>query len=242
MILGVIPARWASTRFPGKPLADIHGKPMIWHVYQRCQEAGCLDRILVATDDDRILDACRSYQIEAMMTGTHPTGTDRVAEVARSVKADLYVNVQGDEPFVAPEAIRTVVAFAKNEPMPVNACAKITDADDLVDVNVPMVVVTADWTALYLSRSAIPYPKTRGGQYLKQVCVYAFQASDLDWFSRQAQGPVERAEGIELLRFLEHRRDVRMVEVEPSPLSVDTPEDLARAVCYLGSHDGRKCE
>lgn len=228
--LAVIPARWASTRFPGKPLAWIGNKPMIWHVYQRCIEAACFDRILVATDDERIGQACTKYKLDWLMTKTsHPTGTDRVAEVATRIPADLYVNVQGDEPFVAPEAIRAVVEASWGELMPVNACAKITDPADLVDVTVPKVVVSADWTAIYLSRSPVPYPKTRAGACYQQVCVYGFDREDLEWFVCHPQGPVEQSEGIELLRFLEHGRDVRMVEVPASPIAVDTPQDLERA-------------
>jgi len=230
MILGVIPARWASTRFPGKPLAMIGDKPMMWHVYQRCQEAGCFTRIVVATDDERIRRACKRLKLGVIMTkSSHATGTDRVAEVARSLFAGVYVNVQGDEPFVSPEAIRSVVEVAKGETMPVNACAPITDPADLVDVNIPKVVMSQDSRAVYLSRCPVPYPKTRSGVSYKQVCVYGFRGVDLEWFSRQRQGPVEQSEGIELLRFLEHGRDVRMVEVPASPVAVDAPEDLERA-------------
>ena len=234
MILAVIPARWASTRFPGKPLALIGGKPMLWHVYRRCLEADCFDRIVVATDDRRIEGACEGLKLDVIMTKTsHPTGTDRVAEVATRIPADLYINVQGDEPFVAREALQAVVEASRRELMPVNACAKISDPADLVDVTIPKVVVSADWTALYLSRSPVPYPKTRVGACYQQVCVYGMDQYDLDWFVRQHQGPVEQAEGIELLRFLEHGRDVRMVEVPASPVSVDTMSDLIRAREHL---------
>ena len=169
-------------------------------------------------------------RLDVIMTKqSHPTGTDRVAEVAIQIPAELYVNVQGDEPFVAPDAIRAVVRAAQGELMPVNACAKITDPADLVDVTVPKVVVSADWTAIYLSRSPVPYPKTRAGTYYRQVCVYGFDREDLEWFVCHPQGPVEQSEGIELLRFLEHGRDVRMVEVPASPIAVDMPQDLERA-------------
>lgn len=226
----MIPTRWGSTRLPGKALADIGGKPMVWHVYQRCLESKCLDRIVVATDDERIRQACESLGLGVIMTAdSHPTGTDRVAEVATQIQADCYVNVQGDEPCVAPEAIRAVVECAKVELMPVNACALITDPADLVDVTVPKVVVSADWIAVYLSRSPVPYPRRRARPCYQQVCVYAFDRDDLAWFQKQPVGPVEETEGIELLRFLEHRRPVRMVEVPASPVAVDTPEDLERA-------------
>lgn len=242
MILGVIPARWASTRFPGKPLAPIGDRPMVWHVYQRCLEADCLGHIVVATDDRRIQQACRRFKLDVVMTKTsHPTGTDRVAEVASQIAAELYVNVQGDEPFVAAEGIRAVVHAARTELMPVNACAAITDPADLVDVTVPKVVVSADWTALYLSRSAVPYPKRRAGHHYQQVCVYGFDRADLDWFVRQPPGVIEQAEDIELLRFLEHGRDVRMVEVRASPVAVDTPADLVRAqVIYAGMQEKKR--
>ena len=230
MILGVIPARWASTRFPGKPLAEIAGRPMIWHVYQRCQEAGCLDRTLVATDDDRLLDACEQYHIDAMMTAsTHPTGTDRVAEVARSVKADLYVNVQGDEPLISPEAIRLMAEAGKSVPYVANGCAETTDLADLIDATVPKVLVGKHRQAIYLSRSPVPYPKTRGARYLIQVCVYAFTPEGLRVFANTPQGQLERSEGIELLRFIERHLPVKMIEVPRSPVAVDTLEDLERA-------------
>lgn len=239
--LGVIPARWGSTRFPGKALAMIGNRPMVWHVYQRCLESRCLDRIVVATDDKRIEAACRKLCIPTEMTGAHHrNGTERVAEVARRVKADWYVNVQGDEPFVHPKAIRKVVQEARLGQLPTNGCAEISDPADVVDTNVIKVAMTADRTAVFLSRTPIPYPKSRGVRHHCQVMVYAFDPDDLAFYMQHEPGPLERSEGIELLRFLEYGRDVRMVVVPPSPLSVDTPEDLARAQAYFHAHRNRR--
>lgn len=236
MILGVIPARWASSRFPGKPLAEIAGKPMLWHVYQRCVEAACLDRIVVATDDERISDACTHYSLDWTMTQAyHPTGTDRVAEVATHIPAEYYINVQGDEPLVAPSAISAIVEARRSGRLPTNGCAEITDLADLIDITVPKVVVAPDWTAIYLSRWAIPYPKSRTTPHYSQVCVYGFDRGDLEWYARTPPGPLELAEGIEVLRFLEHGRDVHIVKVPPSLVAVDTPADLERARRILGS-------
>ena len=235
MILGVIPARWASSRFPGKPLAEIAGKPMLWHVYQRCVEANCLDRIVVATDDERIALACQQYGIESLMTlRSHATGTDRVAEVALRLGPDLVVNIQGDEPLIAPEAIRLVTRALVDGPHGVtNGYAELTDPADFVDTTVPKVVLRSDNTALYLSRAPIPYPKARIGPYYFQVCAYGFHSEALSWFATTTPGYVERMEGIELLRFLEGGRPVKMVQVPPSPVAVDSPEDLERARAIL---------
>ncbi len=210
--------------------------PMIWHVYQRCVEANCLDRIVVATDDERIALSCQQYGIESIMTRRdHATGTDRVAEVAQRMGQELVVNVQGDEPLIAPDAIRLVTRALVDGPYGVtNGYAEVSDPADLVDTTVPKVVLRKDHTALFLSRSPVPYPKARAGSYYSQVCVYGFRADALSWFSTTTPGKVEQMEGIELLRFLEDGRPVQMVQVPSSIVSVDTPEDLDRVRNILG--------
>jgi len=228
--LGIIPARWGSTRFPGKVLADIGGKPMLWHVYQRCLEAKCLHEIMVASDDGRVMEACRELEIPAVLTSqTHRDCIDRVAEVARREPAALYVCIQGDEPCISPEAIRRVKAVGLTESLPVCGCAVITDPADLVDVTVPKVVLGSGDRAIYLSRSPVPYLHSRSVPYRSQVCVYAFHADDLLWFANTPAGPLEQAERIGLLRFLEHHVPVKMVDVPASPVAVDTMADLERA-------------
>ncbi len=227
MILGVIPARMASTRFPGKPLATIGSRPMIWHVYQRCLEAKCLDRVVVATDDPPISSACRTLGMEWEEATTHRLDClDCVADLATRVSADRYVIVQGDEPVVNPEAIRVM---ARTPYLPACGYADCEDPLDGPDSNVPKVVINDQGQAIYLSRLPVPYPKRRVLPLRFQVCVYAMDAEALGAFSGWRPGPVERQEGIGLLRFIENRHPVWMVEVPPSPLMVDTPADLERA-------------
>lgn len=229
-IVGIIPARYKSTRFPGKPLAGIHGKPMVWWVYQSAKKVGEFQEVCVATDDERIAIECRKYDMHVVMTSDkHPTGTDRVGEVACEVKADLYVNVQGDEPLIQPEHIcRAISPFKESEHIAVtNLMTEIENHSDLINVSVPKVVTNADGNAVYFSRLPVPYPK--GGQdqrYYKQVCVYAFTPEALNSFCRWERGPAERAEDIEMLRFVEHGINVRMVQVEQETIAVDTPKDL----------------
>jgi len=233
-IIGVIPARFKSTRFPGKPLADICGKPMVWWVYHRASQVKLFDRLYVATDDDRIKEVCKKFNIEVMMTSSqHPTGTDRVAEVARKIKADLYVNIQGDEPLMSPQNIEAAIKpFLENKKgMGVtNLMAKVTRLSDLLDTTVPKVVVNNNKEAIFLSRLPVPYPKdTRTDViYYKQICVYGFLPWALEKFSVLPQGFCERVEQIELLRFIENHIVVKMVEVEEDTIAVDTPSDLER--------------
>lgn len=232
MILGVIPARMASTRFPGKPLADIHGKPMIWHVYQRCLEAACLDRVVVATDDAEILQACLEVKMHDELARTDFLDClDCVADLATRVHADRYVIIQGDEPAISPEAIRIM---ARTPRLPACGYADCEDPMDGPDSNVPKVVLNEQGEAVYLSRLPVPYPKRRMVPMRFQVCVYALTNQDLNMFSCLGPGVVERQEGIGLLRFLEHGQTVWMVKVPPSPVSVDTPSDLERARAILG--------
>lgn len=176
-ILGVIPARYKSTRFPGKALVDIHGKPMIVHTYEKANMVDEFDQVLVATDDERIEKVCKDLDIPTIMTSSeHPTGTDRVAEVAERVAADLYVNIQGDEPLIKKEtitaAIRPFKIQATSDFEVTNLYTKIRKQSDLMDATVPKVATALDETAVYLSRLPVPYPKdSRGITYYKQVCV-----------------------------------------------------------------------
>ncbi len=231
-VIGVIPARYKSTRFPGKPLADILGKPMIYHVYQSSSKASLLTKVVVATDDDRITEACDQHGIPWIMTSdTHPTGTDRVAEVAQKMDADLYVNIQGDEPMIRPETIDAAVKpFLEGGNFQVtNLCAVIEDPDEVVDTNVIKVVRSPGSDAIYLSRQPIPYPKDRRDVvYYKQVCVYAFRKEPLLKFVTTPQTYLERVEGVELLRFLEMGISVRFIEEQGGTYAVDSPTDLAR--------------
>lgn len=229
-IIGFIPARYASSRFPGKPLVDIHGKPMIWWVYQQALKVEDIDEVFIATDDERIYSVCRQLEMKAVMTSdSHPTGTDRVGEAARKIEADLYFNIQGDEPLITPETIKCAVKpFYNNKNIAVtNLMTEIKRMTDLIDSTVPKVVVNANKEAVYFSRLPIPYPKnTSGLKYYKQVCVYGFTPESLKTFCEKSKGPAERAEDIELLRFIENGISVQMVEVEQDTVAVDTPSDL----------------
>lgn len=230
--IAVIPCRWGASRFPGKPLALLGGMPLLWHVHQRCLEAKRLDGAIVATDDERIEAACRELGIDSIRTGEHLTGTDRVAEVAERLPADGYINVQGDEPFISPTAIDVVSEALEYMPpgtLAVNAYTEVMDVGAVLDHNVVKVVVTARSEALMFSRQPIPYPRGDRPKYLRQLGLYGFTGEALQHFRRLQQGPLERAEGVEMLRFVEHGHAVRMVPVLDNGVAVDTPEDLARA-------------
>lgn len=233
-IICVIPARYKSSRFPGKPLCDIHGKPMIWWVYKNASEVASFKEVYVATDDEKIMSICDKLQIRAIMTSSkHSTGTDRVAEVATKIPADLYVNVQGDEPMLKADTIEMAIKpynLREREQNPVtNLMTPITEMSELVDCNIPKVVVNQFGEAVFLSRQPIPYPKeSREINYMKQVCVYAFRPDALDAFKKLPQGPCEKAEGIELLRFIENNIKVQMIKVNKSTMAIDTLSDLKK--------------
>lgn len=232
-ILGVIPARMKSSRFPGKPLADICGKPMVARVYEAARKTTSLTQVVVATDSPEIVESCQRLNIPSIMTDTnHRTGTDRVAEVSNEIRADMYVNIQGDEPLIEPKVIDAAVNGLKSDDQypVVNLCMRIDRLSDLVDATVPKVVKGPNGRAVFLSRAAVPYPKNPDSAvYYRQVCVYAFRLEALQQFARLIPGPIEEAEDIELLRFIEHGIPVRMIEVRTCSFGVDTPSDLGRA-------------
>ena len=238
-VLGVIPARWKSSRFPGKPLELIGDKPMIWHVYKQCVIADCFHHVLIATDDSRIMDVCSNLHIPYRMTkDTHRDCLDRVAEVSASMpEYNIVVCIQGDEPFIDPYAIQKVLlAVLDGGDDAACGCAEITNPLEVVATNVPKVVVDESGYAMYLSRQPVPYPKGyMNFPYLSQVCVYAFRPEILQWFVNTKRGLVEEAESIGLIRFIEHGIPVKMVKVPASPVSVDTPADLKRAREYYAS-------
>ncbi len=235
----VIPARYRSSRFPGKPLALIQGEPMIVHVWRRCVESLSLDRVCVATDDERIRQVCTSYGARVVMTNPEClTGTDRVEEVSRYIDADLYVNVQGDEPLIRVDDIQAVIAAASQFPNEViNAMCSITNESDYRSLTVPKVVCRPDNRLLYMSRSPIPGNKYGMLQQAsKQVCIYAFPPVSLrDFVSVGVKTYLEGIEDIEILRFLELGYEIRMVEVSDSSVAVDTPQDLERVKSIIGS-------
>lgn len=234
MIIGIIAARWASTRFPGKPLADIHGKPMIWHVYQAAKAAN-IGQVFVATDDDRICEACKDLQMPWTMTSLScRTSSDRTADAITAMMvspSDVIVDIQGDEPMLTPPTINAAIDILLEHPeaQVSNLYAEIHDARELLDINTPKVVVSPDNHALYFSRAPIPYPRERDlARYLKQVCVYAFRPDALRAFAAQLQTPLELTEGIHMLRLLEMGYRIKMREVASNTMAVDTPADLER--------------
>ena len=228
--LVVIPARYTSSRLPGKPLVDICGIPMIVRTYRQCIKAVSPEMVIVATDDERIKSVCESEGIRVVMTSADClTGTDRVAEVARQIHADTYINVQGDEPLFNPADLSALLKVAMESPGDVvNGCCPITEEAAFRSSSVPKVVVRPDGRLLYMSRGAIPTNKKLGfATAWRQVCAYAFPRAALEAFSACTKKTVlEEIEDIEILRFLELGWDVKMVQMSEVSVAVDHPEDV----------------
>ncbi len=233
-IIGVIPARYGSGRFEGKPLADICGKPMVWWVYQQAKKVKELNEVYVATDDERIESVCKNLNINVIMTSTeHKTGTDRIGEVASKIKADLYINIQGDEPLIEPETItKAILPFTQNKNIKVsNLMTKIKNPVDVVNFTIPKVITNKDNIGIYLTRSTAPYPKNSlDFSYYKQVCVYGFTPEALEFFCNSERGKIEQIEDIEILRFIEAGYTVQYIEVESDTVAVDTQKDLEKVI------------
>jgi len=233
-VLVVIPARYASSRYPGKPLVPILGTPMVIRVARIAAAAVGVDSVVVATEDARIAEVVAAAGFRAVMTSDRClTGTDRLAEVAEQVDAAVYVNVQGDEPILDPASIQAVIEQKRLHPTCViNAMAPIASSEDPGSVNIPKVVANEDGLMLYMSRNAVPGfkdPLLAPVQYWKQVCIYAFTRGELRAFSAFGRKSViENSEDIEILRFLELGIQVRMLEVAGGSLAVDVPDDVAR--------------
>lgn len=231
-IVGVIPARYKSSRFEGKPLADICGKPMIWWVYQQAIKVKEFEVVYVATEDERIKIVCEDLGVNVIMTSDeHKTGTDRIGEVARKINADLYVNIQGDEPMIEPETIIEAIKpfYDKKELQVSNLMTVIKDPVDVVNFTVPKVITNKDGIGIYLTRIAAPYPKgSIDYSYYKQVCVYGFTPEALEFYCNSPRGKVESIEDIEILRFIESGYKVQFIEVDSDTVAVDTPNDLEK--------------
>lgn len=231
-IVIMIPARYASSRFPGKPLAIINGTTLLERVWDRCVPVMGEERVVVATDDQRIADHCADKGMQWVMTpGSCATGTDRLAAATASCPADLYINVQGDEPLIEPADIQKVIDAAKARPgAVVNAYCPITDERDYQSLTVPKIVARQDGRLLYMSRTGLPGNKDGVFRWAhKQVCIYAFPPEALrDFAAHGGKTPLEAEEDIEILRFLELGYEVEMVPVSGSSIAVDVPEDVAR--------------
>ncbi|MGE3178336.1 MAG: 3-deoxy-manno-octulosonate cytidylyltransferase [Vicinamibacterales bacterium] len=230
-IVAVIPARFSSTRFPGKPLADIDGRPMIEHVYRRAAASAAVSHVIVATDDARIAAAVQRFGGEVRLTSPdHLSGTDRLAEVAATLDCDVVVNVQGDEPLLDPRAISEAVApFADPSVLMTTLYRRIESPADLSNPNVVKVVVDRAGYAMYFSRSPIPYIRDpRGGwpPLYRHVGLYAYRRSTLLVLSQLEPTPLERTESLEQLRALEHGIRIKTVETAYDSFGVDTPGDL----------------
>jgi 3-deoxy-manno-octulosonate cytidylyltransferase (CMP-KDO synthetase) len=227
-VIGVIPARMGSTRFPGKPLAKLGERSMIEHVYRGTSACPLLDEVVVATCDHEIVRAAQAFGARAILTSAaHERASDRVAEACANDEAEIIVMVQGDEPMVAPSMIASVVSAITSDAgiACVNLAAPIETEAEARDSNTIKVVMSRDGTALYFSRSLIP-AEYAPGAFFRQVCVIGFRREALQRFSTLPQGPLERLESVDMLRFLENGIPVKMVRTELRTHPVDTPADL----------------
>jgi len=230
----IIPARYESTRFPGKPLIDIKGKSMILRVYEQCAQTFAKEDIYVATDDKRIIDHCNVHNIQSLLTSSEClTGTDRVAEAALQIEADYYINVQGDEPVFNPEDITKIIACIKEHPGEViNGYCAIDSEELYFSRSIPKVVFRPDGRMLYMSRN--PIPGNKKGNFVKswrQICIYAFPKNLLkEFYAVKDKLALEEEEDIEILRFLEMGYEVRMVELSKDSIAVDFPEDAIKVI------------
>ncbi len=236
-IIGIIPARYASTRFPGKPLALIAGKPLIQHVVERCQQAKSLSEVIVATDDTRIYEVAQNFCRVEMTSPKHPSGTDRVAEVAQRAACDAVINIQGDEPLMDPQVIDAVAKGLDGTPMS-TAATPIRAAADHENPNVVKVVVNAAGRALYFSRRTIPYVRDAASRsvaeqlaafsFLKHLGIYGYRRETLLRLVSLPVSPLEKAEQLEQLRALENEIEIAVMRVLHDGVGVDAPEDVAR--------------
>jgi 3-deoxy-manno-octulosonate cytidylyltransferase (CMP-KDO synthetase) len=244
--LAVIPARYASVRFPGKALAEVGGKPLIQHVWEQARLLTAVERVVIATDDDRIARAVRGFGGTAVMTSlAHPSGTDRVAEAVRSEDVDLVVNLQGDEPRFDAKAVDELVGLMAEDPtIQMGTLAHpIRDDRELADVNANKVVLDQAGFALYFSRSAIPYRRQPGVVTpLRHIGIYVFRAPFLQRFATLAPTPLERTETLEQLRALEHGVRIRVLLTPHASIGVDTPADLARLAAQLGERSDARSD
>jgi len=247
-IIGIIPARYGSTRFPGKPLALIAGKPLIQHVVERCQQARALREVIVATDDTRIWEVAQNFCRAEMTSPDHPSGTDRLAEVIQRCECDATVNIQGDEPLIEPAIIDAVAGELAGSEMS-TAATLVRDEAEYADANVVKVVVNTAGRALYFSRRTIPYVRDAAsgsvaGQlaafpFLKHIGIYGYRREALLRLVGFPVSPLERAEKLEQLRALENGMSIAVVRVEYDSVGVDVPADVTRVEKILNPASAR---
>ena len=238
MVIAIIPARYSSSRFPGKPLAMIAGKPMVQHVYERVTQATKISGVYVATDDERIEKVVREFGGEVIMTHpAHRSGTDRVAEAADGARADIIVNVQGDEPLIDPRAVDQIIEpmLSAQEIDVATPIKRITSYNEIANPNIAKVVLGERNRALYFSRAGIPFLRDVATEewatkhaYWKHVGMYAFRREALERFAAAEQTDLERAEQLEQLRLLALGEHIHCVETEFEAIAVDWPEDIAK--------------
>lgn len=244
-VIGVIPARYQSSRLPGKPLKDICGHPMIWWVYQQVSQVKEFSQIYVATDDERIQEACDNYHIPVLMTSAaNRNPTERTHEVSTMVDGDIYVFVGGDEPLIECDAISRVIQYACNteDLFVVNAMTTIKRPSEVLDCANIKMIANSDGDGLYTSRSPLPYPKgSLDFEYKKFVGICAFTKEALDFFVNTPQSKLEKIEECDLIRFIEHKKSCKFVDVDCRTVSVDTPKDLeyVRAIIQNKSLQGK---
>jgi 3-deoxy-manno-octulosonate cytidylyltransferase (CMP-KDO synthetase) len=235
--LVVIPARYSSTRFPGKPLADIGGLSMIERVYRQAQKARLVDAVMVATDDQRIFEAVLSFGGQVVMTSTeHQSGTDRILQAVNLMRSneDIIVNVQGDEPFIQPEQIDSLLGLFEDPEVGIGTLLfPIDDEQTLQDPNKVKAVRASDNRALYFSRSAVPHARSPETQHYLHLGMYAYRNEVLQEIGQLPVSPLEKAESLEQLRWLEHGYSIHTALTDHRSIGIDTPEDLERAIKLL---------
>lgn len=245
-VIAVIPSRYGSTRFPAKPLSDICGKPMVWYVYQQAKKARGISEVYVATDDQRIVDVCEKFNMNVIMTSDkHKTPNDRVHEVSTKIDADIYVCVNGDEPLIEPEVIERSLPEEKDmndlEYYYSNVITTINNPVEVVDPTNIKAVANVYGDAMWASRSPIPYPKgNMEFEYKKIVGIAAFSKKALQFYVDTPRSQVEFTEELDLYRFLENGKKVKLKEIECHTLSVDTPKDLERVRVVMAEKLGEK--
>ncbi len=240
-IIGVIPARYESTRFPGKPLRDICGKPMVWWVYQQIKKVKTLTNVYVATDDERIIKACECFNMNAVLTKKeHKTHLDRLAEFADIIDADFYINVNGDEPLINPKNIAKLIPSSDVNPKSfymANAMTKIKNPIEVVDNSRIKITTDKNNYGLYMARTPIPYPKGDSDfTYKKFVGIQCFSKSALNFCKINKRGKLENTEDIDEFRFLENGEKIKFVEVDADSFSVDTPKDLEKVIRIISKN------
>ena len=232
-IIGIIPARWASSRFPGKPLFPLNGKPLLQHVYEQVSQCQNLSQIVVATDDARIQEAAQAFGAEVTMTSPeHPTGTDRLAEAAKNFpSATHFINIQGDEPLIEPALVDQLAELLANDQGIdlITAASPIKDSSQLADPNIVKVVLNERNDALYFSRAPIPHPLTPDAvPALRHIGLYGYRADFLQNFVTWPPAPLEIAESLEQLRALHHGARIQVVLTDHEAIGLDTPEQVSQ--------------